>query len=155
MVRDVIIPIGGTNPPEPVNQCNLCKRKVPPYQLTRCPRCKKRYCKSCITEDLAERERMICLNCARRYVTPKASVFKGKYMPLTLFLSRKANWKRWQKLGFSEIEGIIATDLPAVAYQIAVWWISTFSVQSKALISIGWRIKEVNLKEKTVVFTRS
>jgi hypothetical protein len=97
---------------------------------------------------------MICLKCARRYVTLKASAFKSKYIPLTLFLSIKANWKRWQKLGFSEIEGIIVADLPVAAQKIAEWWTSTCSVQAKAWISTGWRVKEVNLKEKTVIFTR-
>ena len=154
MVRDVIIPIGGAHPPESDNQCKLCKRKVPSYQLTYCPRCKKLYCKSCITEDLQEGERLICLNCARRYITPKISACKSKYMPLTLFLSRKASWKRWQKLAFSEIEGIIAADLPAISQKIEEWWTNTRSVQARAWISIGWYVEEVNLKEKTVIFTR-
>ena len=154
-MRDLIIPIGGNRPPEPDNQCNLCKRKVPPYQLTHCPRCKKLYCRSCIIEDFRESERLICLNCAKRYVTPRVPVFKSKYTPLTLFLSRKAHRKRWQKLAFSEIEGLISADLPASACKSAEWWTNTDSVQSKAWISIGWRIKEVNLKEKIVIFTRS
>jgi len=102
-VRDIIIPIGGTRPPEPDNQCSVCKRTVPPPQLTRCPRCKQLFCRSCITEDLREGEYLICLNCARRIVSPKPSAFTGKYTPLTFYLSRKAQWKRWIKLQFSEI----------------------------------------------------
>jgi hypothetical protein len=152
-VRDAIIPIGGTRPPEPENQCNLCKRTVPPPQLTRCPRCKKLFCKSCITEDLREGEYLVCLNCARRYVAPKPA-FKGKYMPLTLYLSRKAKWTRWVRLQFSQIEGIIGNDLPASAHKSPEWWTNPTSVQAKAWQRIGWSVKDVNIKEKTVSFTR-
>jgi hypothetical protein len=152
-VRDIIIPIGGTRPPEPDDKCSLCKRTVPPSQLTRCSRCKKLFCRSCITDDLREGEYLICLNCARRYVTPKAS-FKGKYTSLTMYLSRKAKWTRWVKLQFSEIEGIIGNELPASALQNTEWWTNKKSVHGKAWTSIGWDIKEVKLKEKTVIFTR-
>jgi hypothetical protein len=152
-VRDIIIPTGGTRPPEPNNQCSLCKRTVPPSQLTRCPRCKQLFCKSCITEDLREGEYLICLNCARRYVAPKPT-FKGKYTPLTLYLSRKAKWTRWVKLPFSQIEGIIGNDLPESSHKNPEWWTNKNSVHAKAWLSIGWSIKEVNLEEKNVIFTR-
>jgi len=153
-VRDIIIPIGGTRPPEPDNQCSLCKLTVPPSQLTRCPRCKKLFCRSCITEDLREGEYLICLNCARIYVSPKQSAFKNKYIALTLYLSRKAQWKRWIKLQFSEIEGIIGNELPTSSYQNPEWWTNSKSTHAKAWQSIGWNIKEVNPKEKNVIFTR-
>jgi hypothetical protein len=154
LARDIIIPIGGMHPPEPNNQCSLCKNTVPPSRLTRCPRCKKLFCKSCITEDLREGEYLICLNCARRYVSPNAKAFKSKYMPFTLFLTRKAKWKTWLKLQFSQIEGLIGADLPSSAHKNAEWWTNTGSAHAKAWNSIGWTIKEVNLKEKTVTFTR-
>ena len=152
-MRDIIIPIGGTRPPEPTNQCSLCKRTVPPSQLTRCPRCKQLFCRSCITEDLRDGEYLVCLNCARRYVAPKLA-FKGKYTPLTLFLSQKAKWTRWVRLRFSQIEGIIGKELPASAHQNPEWWKNSTSVHAEAWQSIGWNIKEVNLEEKTVIFTR-
>ncbi len=154
MVKDAIIPIGGIRPPEPDNKCSLCKRTFQPSQLTRCPRCKKLFCKSCITEDLREGEYLICLNCARSIVSPTASAFKGKYTLLTLFLSRKARYKTWLKLQFSQIEGIIGQDLPTSAHKTVEWWTKPASSQSKAWSNIGWNIKEVNLKGKTVTFTR-
>jgi len=126
---------------------------MPPSKLTRCSRCKQLFCRSCITEDLREGEYLVCLNCARRYVAPKPA-FKGKYTPLTLFLSRKAKWTRWVKLQFSQIEGIIGKELPASAHQNPEWWTNNASVHAKAWQSIGWSIKEVNMKEKTAVFTR-
>ena len=152
-MRDAIIPIGGTRPPPPENQCNLCKRTVPPPQLTRCPRCKQIYCKTCITEDPRDGEYVVCLNCARRYVSPKPA-FKGKYTSLTLYLSRKAKWTRWVRLQFSEIEGIIGNDLPASAHKSPEWWTNSKSVHANAWQSIGWSIKDVNIKDKTVTFTR-
>ena len=153
-MRDVIYPIGGTRPPEPENKCSLCKRTVPPPHLTRCPRCKRLFCKSCITEDVVEGKYLICLNCARRYVSPKTQ-FKGKYTPLTMYLSRKAKWTRWVKLPFSRIEGIIGNDLPASAQQNSEWWTNTKNTpQAKAWLSIGWKVQEINLDEKTVIFTR-
>ncbi len=126
---------------------------MPPSQLTRCPRCKQLFCKSCITEDLREGEFLICLHCARRYVTPKPA-FKGKYTPLTLYLSRKAKWTRWVKLQFSQIEGIIGKNLPTSAHKKPEWWTNENSVQNKAWKNIGWNIKEVNIKQETVIFTR-
>jgi hypothetical protein len=93
------------------------------------------------------------LNCARRYVAPKLT-FKGKYMPLTLYLSRKAKWTRWVKLEFSQIEGMIGKDLPVSAHKNPEWWTSSTSVHAKAWQNIGWSIKEVNPEEKTVTFTR-
>ena len=75
-------------------------------------------------------------------------------MLLTLYLSRKAQWKQWIKLQFSEIEGIIESDLPASAHKNPDWWTNNNALHTKAWQSIGWKIKEVNPKEKTVTFTR-
>ena len=86
-------------------------------------------------------------------MAPKPA-FKGKYTPLTLYLSRKAKWTRWVRLQFSEIEGIIGNDLPAAAHKNPEWWTKSTSVHAKAWQSIGWSIKEVNIQEKTVSFTR-
>jgi hypothetical protein len=69
-------------------------------------------------------------------------------------LTKKAKWKRWLKLQFSQIEGIIRKDLPGVAYKSDKWWTNTNSVHYKSWSSIGWKIKEINLKEKTVIFIR-
>jgi hypothetical protein len=71
-----------------------------------------------------------------------------------MYLSRKAKWTRWVRLQFSEIEGIIGNELPASARQNTEWWTNKNSVHGKAWSSIGWSIKEANLKEKTVIFTR-
>jgi hypothetical protein len=152
-VRDIIYPIGGLRPPTSEEKCSLCKRTIPYSKLTRCSRCKRLYCKSCITEDFLEGKYMVCLDCARRFVSPKEK-FKGKYTPLTMYLSRKAKWTRWVRLPFSRIEGILGKDLPASALQNSEWWKNTNSSHGKAWFSIGWEVKEVNLEERTVIFTR-
>ena len=152
-MRNVIYPIGGPRPPCSEKKCSLCKRTVTSSKLVCCLRCKRLFCKSCITEDLFEGKYMVCLNCARRYVSTKGK-FKGKYTPLILYLSRKTNWTRWVKLQFSRIEGIIGKDLPASASQTTEWWTNTNSSHAKAWLSIGWNVMKVNLKDKKVIFTR-
>lgn len=153
-MREVFYPLGGPRPPSSREECSLCGRVMPYYALRRCFRCKRLVCKSCITEDLVEGRYLVCLNCARRFASPKGS-FSGKYTPLTFYLSRKAQWTRWVKLQFSRIEEIIGGDLPLSAIQTAEWWNNTEATpQGKAWLSVGWTVKEVDLKEGTVVFTR-
>jgi hypothetical protein len=153
-MRTVFYPIDGPRHPSSKEECSLCGRVMPYYSLKRCFRCKRLFCKSCITEDLVESKYLICLNCARRYVSPQGA-FRGKYTALTFYLSRKAQWTRWVKLQFSRIEGIISDNLPVSAIQNTKWWSNTKSTsQSKAWLSVGWKVKEVDLKEKTVIFTR-
>ncbi len=147
------MPLGGPRPPSSKEECSLCGRVVPYYSLRRCFRCNRLFCKSCITEDLVERRYLVCLNCARRYVSPHGG-FRGKYTALTFYLSRKAQWTRWVKLQFSQIEGIIGNNLPVSAIQNTGWWNNTkSSSQGKAWLNVGWKVKEVNLKEGTVIFT--
>jgi hypothetical protein len=81
-------------------------------------------------------------------------MFNNKYTPLTIYLSRKANWTRWVKLPFSRVEGIIGKDLPASAHQTTKWWTNTNSSHAKAWLNIGWNVKEVNLEDKKVTLTR-
>ena len=153
-MRTVFYPLGGSHPPGSKEECSLCGRVMPHYALNRCFRCKRLFCKSCITEDLVESRYFVCLNCARRYVSPKGA-FRGKYTPLTFYLSRKAQWTRWVKLQFSRIEGIIGDDLPVSAVQNTEWWNNTKSTsQGKAWLSVGWKVKDVDLKEGAVIFAR-
>jgi hypothetical protein len=75
-----------------------------------------------------------------------------KTLNLSLYLSRKAKWTRWVKLSFSEIEGILTKNLPASAFKNEEWW-NNNSVR-RVWLGIGWKIKDVDLKTKTVTFTR-
>ncbi len=152
--RKIYYPLDGPRHPASKEECNLCGRVLPYYSLRRCFRCKKLFCRSCITEDLVENSYLVCLNCARRYVSPRGG-FRGKYTALTFYLSQKARWTRWVKLQFSQIEGIIGDNLPVAAFENTEWWSNTKSTsQSEAWISIGWKVTEVNLKGENVIFTR-
>ena len=151
-MRTVFYPIGGPRRPGSKEECSICRRVMPYYSLRRCFRCKKLVCKSCITEDLVEKRYLVCLNCARRYVSPRG--YTGKYTALTFYLSRKAQWTPQVRLPFSRIEGIIGNNLPVSAHNME-WWDNTKNTsQGKAWLSVGWKVKEVDLKGKTVVFTR-
>jgi len=153
-VRTVFYPLGGPRPLGSKEECYLCGQVFPHYSLRCCFRCKRLFCKSCITEDLVEGKYLICLNCARRFVSPQGA-FRGKYTPLTFYLSRKAHWTRWVKLQFSRIEGIIGDNLPVSAIQKTEWWRNTKSTsQGKAWLSVGWKVEKVDLKEGIVIFTR-
>jgi hypothetical protein len=48
-------------------------------------------------------------------------IFKGKYTPLTPYLSKKAKWTRWIKFQFSQIEAIIGKELSSSAYKNIDW----------------------------------
>jgi hypothetical protein len=153
-VRDVFYPLGGPRPPSSREKCSLCGRVMPYYSLRRCFRCKRLVCKSCITMDLVEGRYLVCLNCARRFVSPKG-VPSGKYTLLTFYLSRKAQYTRWVKLQFSRIEGIIGANLPLSATRNTGWWNNAETTpQGRAWLSVGWKVKEVDLEEGTVIFTR-
>jgi len=153
-VRTVFYPLGGPRPPSSKEECNLCGRVMPYYALRRCPRCKRLFCKSCLTDDFVREEYPVCLNCARKLASPQRA-FIGKYTPLTFYLSRKARWTSWAKLEFSRLEGIIGANLPAPAIKNADWWKNMKSTpQARAWLSVGWKVKEVDLKERTVIFTR-
>jgi hypothetical protein len=78
--------------------------------------------------------------------------FFHKTLNFSLYLSRKAKRTKWLKLSFSEIEGILIKNLPASAFETVEWW-NKNSV-SRAWLDIDWKIKDVDLKAKTVTFTR-
>jgi len=153
-MESVFYPLGGPAPPRSREECSLCGRVMPYYSLRRCLRCKRLFCKSCLTEDFVRREYPICLNCASKLVSSQRA-FIGKYTPLTFYLSRKAQWTSWVKLEFSRLEGIIGDNLPVPAIKNADWWKNTKGTpQASAWLSVGWQVKEVDLKERTVIFTR-
>jgi len=80
--------------------------------------------------------------------------FTGKYTPLTFYLSRKAQWTSWVRLEFSRLEGIIGDNLPVSAIKTTDWWKNSETTpQAKAWLSVGWQAKDVNLRERTVIFS--
>ncbi len=151
-MKSVFYPLGKSAPPGK-EECNLCGRVFPYYSLRRCFRCGKLYCKSCITENLTDRSYIICLNCARRFVSPRRS--GTKYTPLSVYLSRRARWTNGVKLTFSGVEEIIGDDLPLSAKRSKGWWSNTRSrSHAQAWLDVGWKVQEVDLNHGTVTFKR-
>jgi hypothetical protein len=100
----------------------------------------------------SDRTKMFCLNCARKIVSPKSI---NKYDPLANHLKFRAAFTDTIKLSFAKIDGIIGDNLPISAYKTEKWWSNLpTNVHAKAWLDVGWRIREVHLKEGYVVFEK-
>ena len=88
---------------------------------------------------------MVCLHCARRLVSPRTA---SKYAGLEGHLKLRAAFTKCVKLSFVRIDGLIGSNLPMDAYRDLAWWNNTSSsIRTKACLSAGWEVHEVNLKE--------
>lgn len=137
------------------DECGLCGRVLSYSYLRRCQRCGRLYCRDCMVPDIATGDymRMLCLNCARRIVSPKSF---SKYEALTRHLRFRAAFTNMVKLGFAQVDGIIADNLPMSAYKTEKWWTNLpANVHAKAWLDAGWNVHEVNLKEGYVVFKKT
>lgn len=137
------------------DECAICKRVLSLYTLRRCPRCQKRFCRSCMTVNLwGDHRDLICLNCARRIVSPRR--VSSKYGPIKEYLWRRGKFTRIVTLKFSRLEGIINNNLPFAALRDENWWNNSESTpQGNAWISAGWKVQNVDLKERTITFKKT
>jgi hypothetical protein len=95
---------------------------------------------------------MLCLNCARRVVSPWS---RSKYGGLTGHLKFRSAFTSVIKLSFARIDGLIGSNLPMTAYRSEAWWNnSASSVHAKSWLDAGWEVQELNLKEGFVVFKK-
>ena len=95
---------------------------------------------------------MLCLHCARRLVSPRTV---SKYAGLEGHLKFRAAFTNCVKLSFARIDGLIGSNLPMDAYRDLAWWNNTSSsIHTKAWVSAGWEVQEVNLKEGIVTFKK-
>jgi len=133
------------------DECSLCKRIVSSSFLRRCFRCGKLYCIDCST--FTEDGNIVCLNCARRMVSPKK--YGTKYSPLSRYLLKRAQFADRAVLSFAEIEGIMGDNLPFGAVRDQEWWKNTRgSAQGRAWIDVGWRVQSIDLNNRKATFTR-
>jgi len=96
--------------------------------------------------------KMLCLNCARRVVSPRSI---DKYEKLKRYLNYRAAFTNLVKLSFAKVDGIMGDNLPMSAYRNERWWSnSPSSVHAKAWLDAGWKMQEVNLQEAYVVFQK-
>ena len=137
-------------------ECSLCGEVFSYYQLRRCYQCGRLYCENCIMFTWNKnmlRNVPVCLNCARRFVSPRR--LGTKYSPLGGYLARRAGYGDFATLTFSKIESIIGANLPSSASQKTHWWNNAPSrVQAQAWMNVGWRVHAVNLNDRTGTFKR-
>ena len=133
------------------DECALCKRLFRSSGLRRCFRCGKYYCFDCST--FTEDGNIVCLNCARRMVSPRR--LGTKYSSLSRYLLRRGQFTDHFTLRFAEIDGIIGDNLPFGAVRDIEWWAnSRGSAQGRAWIDVGWKVESVDLNQRTVTFVR-
>jgi len=139
-------------------ECSLCGGIFSYYSLIRCPRCGKLYCRNCVIFSWNKnvlRHVPMCLNCARRMVSPRVRRVRTKYSPLSRYLARRQRHIIYSTLTFAEIERIIENKLPTSALQHRHWWTNAGSqVQAQAWLKAGWIVHDVNLSDKSVIFRR-
>jgi len=136
------------------DECGLCGRVLSYSYLRRCQRCGRLYCRDCMVPDVSTGDpmRLLCLNCARRVVSPRTGT---KYDALTRYLKFRGSFTDVVRLSFARIDGIIAENLPMSAYKSESWWSNVpTNVHAKAWLEAGWNVQEVNLKEGFVVFKK-
>jgi len=138
-------------------ECKLCGRVMPYYSLKQCYKCRQLYCKNCILSGrdaapLLQEGNIICLNCARKLVTPAMPA--NKFDVLRNYLKFRASFTNQVTLSFAKIEGIISDNLPFAAIRDENWWTNTTSVHAKAWLNSGWKVESINLKDRNVTFTK-
>ena len=95
---------------------------------------------------------MLCLNCARKVVSPRSV---SKYGGLADHLKFRGAFTWLVKLSFARIDGLIGSNLPMSAYGDETWWRnSPLNAHAKTWLDAGWEVQEVNLKEGYVVFKK-
>jgi hypothetical protein len=136
------------------DECGICGRVMRTTYMRQCQRCKKLFCRDCMTPDVATGDplAMVCLHCARRIVSPRTV---SKYAGLEGHLKFRAAFTDTVKLTFARIDGLIGANLPMAAYRDIAWWSNTSSsAHAKAWLDAGWEIQEVNFKEGYAVFKK-
>jgi len=138
-------------------ECKLCGRIMPYYSLKQCYKCRQLYCRNCILSGrdavpFLQEGNIICLNCARKLVTSKTPA--NKFELLRNYLKFRASFTNRITLSFAKIEGIISDNLPFAAIRDENWWTNTNSVHAKAWLNTGWKIENINLKDRNVTFTK-
>ena len=112
------------------------------------------FCRDCMVPDVStgDPSKMLCLNCARRAVSPRSI---GKYEKFKRYLKYRAAFTNVVKLSFAKMDGIIGDNLPMSAFRKEKWWSnSPSSVHAKAWLDAGWKMQDVNLDEGYVVFQK-
>jgi len=134
------------------NKCSLCGAEFPSFLLNRCSRCGRLYCNNCIIQ--GKDGEPICLNCAKKLITPKIS-WRSKYTYLREYLASKAKFSGHIRLSFRRIEEIIGDRLPQSAFNNPKWWSNRPGrSHSESWLSVGWMVEKIDLEKREVIFRR-
>lgn len=136
------------------DECGICGRVMRTTYMRQCQRCKKLFCRDCMTPDVATGDpmAMLCLHCARRVVSPRTV---SKFAGLEGHLKFRAAFTDNVKLKFARIDGLIGSNLPMAAYRDISWWSNaSSSAHAKAWLNAGWEVQEVNFKEGFAIFKK-
>jgi hypothetical protein len=136
------------------DECGICGRVMRTIYMRQCQRCKKLFCRDCMTPDVATGDpmAMLCLHCARRVVSPRTV---SKFAGLEGHLKFRAAFTDNVKLKFARIDGLIGSNLPMAAYRDPAWWSNaSSSSHAKAWLDAGWEVQEVNFKEGYAIFKK-
>jgi len=134
------------------NKCSLCGAEFPSFLLNRCSRCGRLYCNNCIIQ--REDREPICLNCAKKLITPRIS-WRSKYTYLREYLASKANFSERIRLSFRRIEEIMGDRLPQSALNNPEWWSNRpWRSHSESWLSVGWMVEKIDLEKREVIFRR-
>ena len=82
----------------------------------------------------------------------------GKYAPLEKHFRGLPESQREVTLPFKQIEKILNSSLPSSAYEDGRWWAAETEgnhVNPRAWANAGWKVYQVNVKEKWVKFVRA
>jgi len=82
----------------------------------------------------------------------------GKYTPFEDYLHDLPESQREVMLRFKEIERILNDKLPSSAYEDRRWWDHEKEgnhVNARSWSNAGWKVDEVNFKEKWVKLVRA
>ena len=81
----------------------------------------------------------------------------GRYAPLKIWLDRQPASDKIIQMSLHQVEEILSAPLPPTAYEHRSWWAndSVGHIQSQYWLEAGWRVDDVNLDEKTVIFERA
>ncbi len=136
------------------DECGICGRVMRTTYMRQCQRCKKLFCRACMTPDVAtgDPNAMLCLHCARKIVAPKST---SPYAGLESHLKFRAAFTDLVTLKFARIDGLIGANLPMAAYRDPLWWSNaSSSIHAKAWLDAGWEVQDINFKEGTVTFKK-
>jgi hypothetical protein len=98
---------------------------------------------------------LICSDCLDKFAKLLSKKSKrGMYNKLHDFFEAIPRQQEQLALNFSEIADIMGHALPKTALNDRTWWANTKSPQGSSWLSAGWKLENIYMNTKVVVFRR-